>query len=313
MTSRTHPAYFLAGPTAIGKTALAHHIALQQQWPILSADAMLVYRGMDIGTAKPTAAERAGIPAYGGIDLVTPDQRFSVGAYLDAAHRFLATLPADQPVLVVGGTGLYIKALLLGLDPMPAVDDATRRWAEELYATAGLTGIQQACRDLAPERFAALDDPLNPRRVLRALELARMGVPYRGVWSQTHPAGTVVLMERDRTQLGERIEQRVNHMWAGGLLDEVRELQSAYPAWSDTAAKAIGYQEALAVLAGDCTADEARAQIVRRTRKLARKQTTWFRHQAAAHSVSCDGRELAEVAADVLTYWRTHGPGIISG
>jgi tRNA dimethylallyltransferase len=313
MTARMHPAYFLAGPTAIGKTALAHLLAVQNQWPILSADAMLVYRGMDIGTAKPTAAERAGIPAYGGLDLVTPDQRFSVGAYLAAAHRFLSTLPADQPVLVVGGTGLYIKALLLGLDPMPAVDDETRAWAEALYARAGLVGIQQACRDLAPDRFAALDDPQNPRRVLRALELARMGVPYEGVWAQAHPAGTVVLMERNRTQLTERIEQRVDQMWAGGLIEEVRDLQKAYPEWSDTAAKAIGYQEARAVLAGECAEGEARAQIIRRTRKLARKQSTWFRHQAAAHSVSCDGRELADVAAEVLSYWRTHGPGIISG
>jgi tRNA dimethylallyltransferase len=313
MTRPSYAAYVLAGPTAIGKTEVAHAIARRTGWPILSADAMLVYRGMDIGTAKPTPAERAGL-CYGGLDLVTPDQPFSVGAYLEQAHAFLATLSPDQPVLIAGGTGLYIKALLYGLDPMPPVDPAVRQWVSDLERQQGIEGLRRACAELDPARYDALRDEQNPRRVARALELARMGVPYKGVWqnaSVDQPAITV--LQRARTDLEERITTRVDRMMAAGLADEVAGLMARYPVWSRTAAAAIGYREMRAVLEGTMDRDTARAATITRTRQLVKKQGTWFRHQLPHRDLACDGKTVAEVAALVEADWSTHGSLVVSG
>ena len=297
----------LAGPTACGKSQVAHHLALQEGWPVLSADAMLVYRGMDIGTAKPSPDWRAQA-VYGGIDCVTPDQPFSVGAWLEVARAFLAAQPRELPVLLVGGTGLYIKGLLQGLDPMPPVDPALRREVEALYAGQGLPGLQAACAALDPERYAALRDPANPRRLMRLWELARMGVPAARVWDRPSPIHGVGL-EMERETLDQRIAQRVDAMYEGGLLEEVRRLQAAWPVWSATAGQAIGYREAVAVLAGGLTEAEARAETVRRTRRYARRQRTWFRHQLTLETVELSAADPVEAVVDrVRAGWRVNGP-----
>ena len=303
--------YLLAGPTATGKSEVAHHLARGGDWAVLSADAMLVYEGMDIGTAKPTAAERAGL-TYGGIDWATPDQPFSVGQYLEKAHEFLRGLPPDQPVVVTGGTGLYIKALLIGLDPMPSTSAALRAEVEEIYAATGLTGLQEACKQADPDRYADLKDPRNPRRLMRAVELARMGAPRADAWKKSIP-GKCVGLTMERALLNQRIADRVDTMYENGLMNEVRALQARYPRPSDTARMAIGYREAQRVVAGEYTVEQAKAETIRRTRRYARRQETWFRHQIPLTSVEVTEKSRANKTAErVRALWSHYGPCRIS-
>lgn len=302
-----HPAYVLCGPTASGKTELAHCIARRQQWPILSADAMQVYVGLDRGTAKPSVEERADL-VYGGLDWVTPDQPYSVGAYREAALRYVQDLPRSMPVLVVGGTGLYIKALLAGLDAMPPVDAAVREAVQQVFAEHGLAGLQAECRRVALERYDRLADPNNPRRVMRALELALMGVPLQPTWSEAPIRGTVTVLDVGRDQLHERIRVRTGQMFATGLVAEAAAVQTRWPSLSRTARHAIGYREAWAVLAGEMDTDAAVAAVEQRTRQYARRQRTWFRHQLPAEHIEAAPDESVEALADrVLAGWRRGG------
>lgn len=299
--------YVLAGATATGKTSVAHQLARSMDAAILSADAMLVYQGMDIGTAKPAPRERSGL-AYGGIDCVTPDQGFSVGQYLEAALTFLRALPEQQPVVVVGGTGLYIKALLAGLDTMPPVDPALRHDIDQLYEQGGLAALQAACQKEAPERYAALKDPANPRRLSRALELARIGVPMQDAW-QRKVTGRCTVLARERSSLNQRIETRVHNMYHEGLVAEVESLLQHWPTWSKTATMAIGYREARALLAGEMTESEAKAETARRTRQYARRQQTWFRHQLPQDEIAVTETDTLEhIAERVAQSWRKYGP-----
>lgn len=310
MTARlTRSAYILTGPTASGKTACAHEWARINQWPILSADAMLVYSGMDIGTAKPNATEQREV-RYGGLNCVPPDTPFSVGAYLEVARAFLETIPADQPLIVTGGTGLYIKALIKGLDPMPDIPPDIRQAVEACYNAGGIPALQTACQVEAPLRYAALKDPQNPRRLMRALELTRAGAPEPPTSHQIKLNTTpCLLLDMPRDQLDARITARVDQMYTNGLLDEVQALRKHYPQWSPTAQKAIGYQEALAVLDGTCTDAEARALTVQRTRRYARRQMTWFRHQLVTTEVEVDATTTpAELVAQFTSYGNTYGP-----
>jgi tRNA dimethylallyltransferase len=308
----SRPVFVLAGPTAVGKTAVADELARRNGWAVLSADAMLVYQEMDIGTAKPTPDERAGL-VYGGLDWATPAEHFSVGAYRDAALAFLRGLPPARPVLVVGGTGLYIKALLVGLDAMPAVDPAVREAVERLYAEGGLVAVQAACRAADPERYAALRDPANPRRVMRALELARMGVAPACVWAEQDRLRPIMVLTMAREALHERIEERVRAMYKGGLLAEVERLRGRWPVWSKTAQMAIGYREAVAVLEGELKEEEGMAVTMRRTRQYARRQATWFRHQLPAEEIPTAGAPVHVIVDRLEKAWSEHGFNTIAG
>ena len=241
----------LAGATASGKTAVAQVLAERLGVAILSADAMLVYQGMDIGTAKPTVAERGQVPYY-GLDLVTPGEPFSAAAWLDEAHRAQA---ASSCLIAVGGTGLYFSALLRGLDPTPPANPALRASLEALPA--------EELRARLAAHGQTVADTENPRRLVRALEILEQG-------------GTLTW---PRETLHRRIAERVDAMYAAGLLDEAETLRRRWPAWSRTAAQAIGYAEAFAVLDGTLTEAAARERTVVRTRQLARRQETYLRHQ----------------------------------
>lgn len=306
----------LVGATATGKTAVAQRLAGELNAVILSADSMLVYRGLDIGTAKPTAAERGHI-RYGGLDLVNPDEEFHVAAWIEHARGFLATArAADQPVIIVGGTGLYVKCLLTGLTAQPAADPAWRATAVKMSRAE----LQEKLQQLDPVRYAALteSDRQNPRRLIRALELARE-VPSLGksdgsdfqaseeeaVSGQPSAVSrTIVGLRLPPALLAERIRTRVQLMFAQGLLAEARRLREKFPQLSATARQAIGYAEAFAVLGGECTAAAACEKIAVRTRQLAKRQMTWFRHQASTAWVEADG----DAAQRVREFWSTHGP-----
>ena len=321
-----HLAWILAGATATGKSAVAQLLAERLGCAILSADAMLVYRGMDIGTAKPCPAERGSVP-YFGIDLVTPADTFSTGQWLaDAARACRSTQtsaamegerprepPAESPLpacglIVAGGTGLYLKALTAGFDSAAADPASRARW-QALFDREGLDALREALAERAPDALAALADPSNPRRLIRALEHldAHGSLPQQ--WKTDTPAPPVTVLRLPRKQLHARIERRAAAMFRQGLVEEVRALRQTFPVWSATARQAIGYAEVCALLDGVLSEKAAFEKIVIRTRQLAKRQETWFRHQTRAVWLDIDETDPpAHIAGRVLETWRQHGP-----
>jgi tRNA dimethylallyltransferase len=305
-------AFFLVGPTASGKTAVAQSLAERRGAEILSADSMLVYKGMDIGTAKPSAGERERV-RYWGVDVVTPAESYNVARFLDEARRCFEAAAADRKeVIVVGGTGLYIKALLTGLEELPsATPEARDRW-QGVFDQEGIEGLRCALERRAPAWLSALpeSDRTNGRRLIRALELVEAGVgePPRS-WTAGKPVRVVTGLTLAREELVARIESRVRAMYEGGLLDEVQALLDK--GWSPvcTAAQAIGYAEAIACVRGQLTRAEAMRLTAQRTRQLAKRQMTWFRHQATVSWIEVSpGMTVEEVSARVVADWDRHGP-----
>ena len=302
-------AHILVGPTASGKSAVALHLALAARppRPILSADSMTIYRGMDLGTAKPDAQERAAVPSF-GFDLADPDRTFSVGDYLAAMQAAAPALAACRALpIVVGGTGLYVKGLTEGLDSA-AVDDPTPRAAAEALLNAeGLEALQAATRALNPEQYARLRDPENPRRVVRAYELLASG--HSLPLAEERPRPKVAGLRLPPDELRARIARRARQMFAYGLVEEVRGLRAKYPALSETARHAIGYEEAGRVLDGKIREEEAIRLVAVRTGQYAKRQMTWFRHQADVVWVEVGPDDSTErIAGRVAKIWASHGP-----
>ncbi|MBI2440367.1 MAG: tRNA (adenosine(37)-N6)-dimethylallyltransferase MiaA [Lentisphaerae bacterium] len=303
-------AFFLVGPTASGKSAVAQYLAERCAAAILSADAMQVYRGLDIGTAKPSAAERARVRYY-GLNLIDFHEPFSVAAYrrsaLQAVHEVAAR---KQPLIVVGGTGLYIKSLTDGLATGAPPQLSIRLAGERLLAAEGVGALQDWLRRVAPESFAALADQNNPRRLIRALEKALAGQPPAPRnWSASEKCPLWSTAE-----LYARIQSRVEAMFTGGLLAEVEQVLHSGLELSPTARAAIGYAEAMACLRGECSLEDAKARTVLRTRQLAKRQTTWFRHQCHVAWLAVDATmTLGQIAEMVWAYWQKHGPTPMAG
>lgn len=308
-------AFVLVGPTASGKSDVGHLLAERMQGAILSADSMLVYKGMDIGTAKPPASSRGSIP-YLGIDLISPEQDFDVWRYLQLVGDQVAALPADKPVLVVGGSGLYVKALTQGLDPHIAAPVERERW-EQVYAEHGVAGLQAILQERDPTALHALSDPHNPRRLIRAIEQmvakeSRVAAPSNEVqrnWACDTYASPFAGLLPDNMPLRARIADRVEKMYAVGLLREARKLREAYPLLSNTASQAIGYREAFALLDGVLDVTAAQERTIIRTNRLAKRQRTWFRHQARVEWLAPGPEQDVEhLASEVEKIWRKYGP-----
>lgn len=301
-------AYLLAGATATGKSAVVHCLAEADGAAVLSADSMLVYRGMDIGTAKPSAAERAAVP-YFGIDLATPDEPFSTGKWLEAAEA--AFRQSGRPLYITGGTGLYFKALTEGLDGPGATLERRHYW-QAFLEERGIDALAEEIRRRWPAAFATLDDPRNPRRLTRAAEMLELTGALPDSWRRQGPRTPLPALFMPREALHARIARRVETMFRQGLVEEVEALRAAYPVWSETARKAIGYAEVCAWLDGQCSQEEAKRRIIVRTRQLAKRQETWFRHQADVVWIELCGEEPVEsVAARVREVWRKYGRATI--
>lgn len=304
-------AHFLVGPTGSGKSAVAQHLALKSRppRPVLAADSMTIYRGMDVGTAKPDAADRAAVPSF-GFDLVDPDRPFSVGDWLAAVRAAAPAIAAcGAPPIVVGGTGLYVKCLTEGLDGAPT-DPVHRAAAEALLNAEGLEALQAAARALNPAEFAKLRDPENPRRVVRAYELLAAGQPLPVAAERPKPKLAGLALPPD--ELRARIARRARQMFAYGLVEEVRALRAKYPALSDTARHAIGYEEAGLVLDGRIPEEEAIRRTALRTGQYAKRQMTWFRHQADVVWIDVGPRDDVErLSGKVQAIWQTHGPAAL--
>jgi tRNA dimethylallyltransferase len=290
-------ANFLVGTTASGKSAVAQFIAEREGQLIVSADSMNLYRGMDIGTAKPTAGEREKAD-YAGFDLVSPTEKFSVATYLDAVKPSFLT---GRDVIVAGGTGLYVKCLTEGFDDVPPENKELRG---ELEAMDFQT-LQNRAKNDATELYSRLteDDRQNPRRLIRILEKE---TPCAGKWN-SKPKPKIVGLYVEREVLHKRIEQRVDEMYAAGLLEEARDLLNLN--LSSTALQAIGYAEAFAVLKNEITLEAAKEKTVIRTRQLAKRQMTWFRNQLRVEWIDTSHyptlEKLAEAVSDA---WKKYGP-----
>lgn len=284
--------YCLAGATATGKSAVAQLLAERIGGVILSADAMLVYHSLDIGTAKPSRAERGNVP-YFGIDCVTPAEDFSAAMWLNEAERASAS---SAPCIVAGGTGLYFSALLRGLDPSPPSNPALRATLEALPLEALQARLAATGRTIA--------DPSNPRRLVRALEILESGGELPGGWQEkVKPALTALTW--DRAVLHQRIARRVEEMYAAGLLEEAERARTLYPQWSRTAAQAIGYAEAFAVLDGTMSLAEAKERTVIRTRQLARRQEVYLRGQFEVTWIRGESGDTVESLAEkVAQEWQ---------
>ena len=304
-------AHVLVGPTASGKSAVALHLARTSRppRPILSADSMTVYRGMDVGTAKPDAAERKAVPSF-GFDLADPDRTFSVGDYLAAVRAAAPAIAAcGAPPIVVGGTGLYVKCLTEGLDGAPS-DPDRRAAAESLLQAEGLEALQAATRALNPAEYARLRDPENPRRLVRAYELLASGQTLPTAEERPRPKIAGLFLPPE--ELRARIARRARQMFAYGLVEEVRALRATFPALSETARHAIGYEEAAQVLDGKIAEEEAIRLTAIRTGQYAKRQMTWFRHQADVVWVEVDPRASTERTAGLVQkIWNSHGPAAL--
>ena len=271
----------LTGPTASGKTSAA--LALAREFPIevISADSRQVYRGMDVGTAKPTATERARLPHH-LVDIIEPHETYSAHRFVRDARGALGDIRRrGRAPVVVGGTGFYIKALVQAslLAAVPP-DAELRRALEALQAREGVAGLARRLERADPKRAATIDRA-NPRRLIRAIEVAERG----GSTADARPAPPSAIFGIDVPVdiLATRIECRVHDMYAGGLVEETRALLERGVPSASPALTGVGYGEAAAVLAGQLTLDEAQRRTIGRTRQYARRQRTWFRHQLSVH------------------------------
>ena len=303
-------AYFLVGPTASGKTAVAHFIAEKKGFEILSADSMLVYRGMDIGTAKPTISERLRV-SYHGIDLVSPSRPFNVAEFRMIALDCLREAGSrGSRVIVAGGTGLYVKALVQGLRASVGPNAEARARYEAIYQREGLLPLQNELKKRCGEFYETITDKENPRRLIRALEMAESGCIGPGrTWDAIPRHVPLVGLQVSTEMLNSRIDGRVREMYRQGVIGEARHLLAGGSGLSSTARQAIGYAEALGVVDGRWTEELAMQKTATRTRQLAKRQRTWFRHQAAVEWVRVEPEmDVSEIAAQVEKLWLRHGP-----
>ncbi len=297
--------WFLAGPTAGGKTATALQLAAMLNAEIVSMDSMAIYRRMDIGTAKPTSIELGQVPHH-LIDIVDPHEEFSVADYAQQAWAAVADIVDRGRIpLFVGGTGLYLRSILRGVFEGPEADWKLRKQLEQSMEANGKDWLHQQLREVDPSTAARLH-PNDTRRVIRAIEVFRItGTPlsaqqdHRPVPSDQRPAA-VLWIDPPRPWLHDRINRRVDLMMAEGLLEETRQLLKESPPPGRTARQALGYREIIAHLEENRPLDDCVEQIKTGTRQFAKRQHTWFRNLEECTSVSIEGDESATQLAELM-------------
>lgn len=278
--SSFHQAVYLTGPTASGKTGVGVALARRLGAEVIALDSMTLYRGMDIGTAKPSVEEREGVPHH-LIDILDPSDSASVAEYVGWAGDRLADLAArGVPALFVGGTPLYLKALLRGLFVGPAADPSLRADLEGEADRSGDVALHGRLATVDPTTAARLH-PNDRRRVIRALEVMLLtGRPLSEQQREHDRAArgvSVVALDRPRAELHDRINGRVVSMFATGLPAEVRRLVEAPRGIGPVAAQGVGYLETMAMLRGEADEPTTIARVQARTRQFAKRQATWFR------------------------------------
>ncbi len=301
----------IAGPTASGKTALSIALAKELNGEIVSCDSMQIYRGMDIGTAKPTLEERNGIPHY-MLDVAEPTEDFSVSRYCNMAAPIVDDILArDKTAIIVGGTGLYMDALIRGNDFAPFPSTGRREELENLAKQEGIEAVLCKLREVDPDAAARLH-PSDQKRIIRALEVyletgetitahnkkTKLIPPrYSPVW--------FALEDENRQDLYNRIDKRVDIMLETGLLDEIKTLLASGIPAKCTAMQAIGYKEFLQALSGEITIEEAADEVKKASRHYAKRQLTWFRRNKNIHWLRrAAGESTVEILSRARQYLR---------
>ncbi|WP_328719031.1 tRNA (adenosine(37)-N6)-dimethylallyltransferase MiaA [Streptomyces sp. NBC_00247] len=291
----------VVGPTAAGKSDLGVFLAQQLGGEVVNADSMQLYRGMDIGTAKLTLPERDGVPHH-LLDVWDVTRTASVAEYQRLARAEIDRLLSEgRSAILVGGSGLYVKGTIDALE-FPGTDPEVRARLEQELAERGPGALH--------ERLAAADPgagrailPSNGRRIVRALEVIEItGKPFTANLPGEEPVydALQIGVDVERPELDARIALRVDRMWEAGLVDEVRALEAVGLREGLTASRALGYQQVLSALAGECTEDEARAETVRATKRFARRQDSWFRRDPRVHWLGGGELDREELPARAL-------------
>jgi tRNA dimethylallyltransferase len=305
MSNNFDDCWFLSGATAVGKSGVGLALARRLGAEIISLDSMAIYRGMDVGTAKPTTAQRAAVRHH-LVDIVDPADEYSVAQYVDAAAESVADVRArGQKVLFVGGTPLYLKSLLRGLFDGPPANWEVREQIEAELANVGQAALHERLTQVDPVAASAIH-PHDTRRMIRALEVFRAtGEPISHqqlTFEEGRPANEcrVFVLRRERAELHRRIERRVETMIGSGLIDEVRRLTADGHVLGRTASQAVGYREVLSFLAGEYGRDEMVERIKVRTRRFAKRQGTWFRSLSECRFIDVAGKVDPDAVAEQI-------------
>ena len=303
MAGRKQQVPVIVGPTAVGKTAVA--VALARHWPlvVISADSRQVYRGLEVGTGKPTPAERAAVPHL-GLDLLDPGQRYSAGRFARDAAQWLGDIPLGKMPVVVGGTGLYIRALADGLFREPPLDPERR--ARLAGWTSQADGLGRWATRLDPKYAGG-----GRQRAARTVEVALLNGQPLSWWQRRARAEGVmrpwyVRLALPRAVLHQRIAERVARMLGAGWVNEVRRVLAAGLEPDAPGLDALGYREIVRHVNGELPADRLEQAIVTSTRRYAKRQETWFRHQLGRSPVvTLDATESPEgLAARIAERWK---------
>ena len=309
VVATTHPLVVLVGPTASGKTSLALRLAEQFDGEIVSCDAVAVYRGLDVGSAKPTAAERARVPHH-AIDILEPNEASTAGDYARAARAALADIKARGRLpIVTGGTGLYLRALLEGLAPAPPRDEELRERLRERAARRGFEYLHRLLRRLDPAAAEAIH-PNDVPKMIRSVEVTLAArQPQSEQWQvgRDNLQGFRVLqmgLNPPRVALYERINERAARMFDEGLLEET---QTALARYGDScrALRSLGYAQSVALLRGEMTRADAIAAAQQGHRNYAKRQMTWFRRDKQIEWIAGLGDD-ADVQARAVEGVRQH-------
>jgi len=297
------PLLCITGPTASGKSAAAYVLAQRWRTEIIVADSRQLYRGMAIGTDQPPAAWQATV-AHHLVGMAPPDDAWNAGRFCRAAEPIIARLHHDGRLpLIVGGTGLYLRALLYGLAPHPPADAATRRRLIKRAQREGAPALHAWLAEVDPASAAAMA-PADEPKIIRALEIYLITGRSRSAWHAEHRRGAarydhlVVALRLPKAALHQRIERRVAEMVERGLVDEARRLWAAGHDERSPSMRGLGYRQLLRAFRGERTIDAAIAETIQETKHYAKRQMTWFRHQAEVNWIDLSGDEPAEVVAE---------------
>jgi len=289
----------IAGPTGVGKSAVALQLARELDGEIISVDSMQVYRGMDIGTAKPSPGERRLVPHH-LIDILEITETFDAAQFVRLAQEAIEGLRDRGRVpILCGGTGLYFKALFYGLGEAPPADPKVRALLEKIPRDELLGELERS----DPETFRKIDRA-NPRRVIRALEVIRLtGKPFSGQrasWTESAPVenGLFLVLTRHADDLHRRIEARVDQMFREGLVGETKRLLDAGLEENAVAMQALGYRQVVEHLQGELSLPDTIELVKTRTRQFAKRQLTWFRRQQSAKWIEVPVNEMPDETAE---------------
>ena len=286
----------ITGTTAVGKSEVAVNLAKLLNSEIVSADSMQIYKGMDIGTAKISSEEMRGIPHH-MIDIVEPNCNYSSFLYQQEASAIINAM--DCLPIVVGGTGFYFDSLLYPPE-FGTADEARRTELQQILQDVGLAALQNMLKQLDKDAYDTIDLS-NPKRVIRAIEIAENGEKLTQGVGKTNPKYNLILyvLQRERSNLYKEIDKRVDKMLQLGLVEEVEALVAKYGYIDTSAFSAIGYKEVIDYLKGNTSLADAVAQIKINTRHYAKRQITYFKKMNVAEFISVDGKTSEDIAAHI--------------